>query len=94
MIKSHIILAAGWVVLCTLHSVFAALGFKQIAKKWMGRQYKFYRLYYTIFAFISFAVVMIYLFEIHSYRLFAMNAYTIISGSIISLACRRTAAGA
>ena len=85
MIKSHIILAAGWVVFCTLHSVFAALGFKQIAKKWMGRQYKFYRLYYTIFAFISFAIVMIYLFLMHSYRLFAINAYTIISGSIISL---------
>jgi protein-S-isoprenylcysteine O-methyltransferase Ste14 len=85
MIKSHIILAIGWILFCIAHSVFASLWFKQIAEQWMGRQYKFYRLYYTIFAFISFAVVMIYLFIMKSYRIVESNTAVTIAGAIVAL---------
>ncbi|MFI5186293.1 MAG: methyltransferase family protein [Chitinophagales bacterium] len=85
MVWSHFILASGWILFCALHSVFASLKFKQKAENRMGRQYKFYRLYYTFFALLSFAVIMIYLFNTRSYKLFVTGIYTTIPGSIISL---------
>ncbi len=84
MLNSHVILALGWILFCALHSVFASLRFKQFAEQRMSNQYKFYRLYYTIFAFISFAVIMIYLFTMNSYKLFAATRVTRISGSLIA----------
>ena len=51
----------------------------------MRKQYKFYRLYYTIFALGSFALIMIYLFAISSYKLFTIDWITIFSGSIVAV---------
>jgi len=84
MIMSHIILASGWVLFCAFHSVFASLRFKQVARRRMKGQYKFYRLYYTIFALAGFAAIMIYLFIIRSYKLFIISRITLISGSIVA----------
>jgi protein-S-isoprenylcysteine O-methyltransferase Ste14 len=85
MLQSHIILAAGWILFCIAHSVFASLRFKQFAGRWMGTQYKFYRFYYTIFAFISFAVIMIYLFTMKSFRIFESGTAVSIAGTIVAL---------
>jgi protein-S-isoprenylcysteine O-methyltransferase Ste14 len=84
MVLSHILLACSWSLYCLLHSLLAALWFKQIARRWMGRQYKFYRLYYTVFAFAGLVAIMIYLFTMSSYRLFAISTATIIMGSVIA----------
>jgi methanethiol S-methyltransferase len=84
MVRSHIILAAGWVLFCALHSVFASAKFKQFAKSHMGDHYSFYRLYYTLFALASLAAIMIYLFTVNSYKLFIPTKATIISGSFIA----------
>src|SRR4030095_3423469 len=80
MLNSHLILAAGWILFCAFHSVFASSTFKQWAAHNMGAQYKYYRLYYTLFAISSFAALIIYLLNINSYRLFATTKLTIMSG--------------
>ena len=84
MITSHIILASGWILYCTLHSIFASIRFKQIAGQRMGSQHKFFRLYYIIFAFAGFAAIMIHLVTISSYRLFIITPAATIIGSIVA----------
>jgi protein-S-isoprenylcysteine O-methyltransferase Ste14 len=83
MVTSHIVLGLGWILFCALHSIFAASKFKQIAERRMGRHYKFFRLYYTVFSFLSLAAIMILLFKMPSYQLFRSTAITIIIGSIL-----------
>jgi protein-S-isoprenylcysteine O-methyltransferase Ste14 len=85
MFQSHIILATGWILFCAFHSVFASLWFKQFAKRRMGNLYKYYRLYYTLFASLSFAVVMIYLFTMRSYKIFKSSVGISIGAGIITL---------
>lgn len=84
MLESHIILAVGWILFCAFHSVFASPKFKQLVERRMGNQYKYYRVYYTVFAFASFAAIMIYLFEMTSYKLFTSATGTIISGILMA----------
>ena len=84
MIKSHIILASGWILYCALHSLFASVKFKQFAEQRMRSQYKFFRLYYIIFAFAGLAVIMIRLVTMSSYRLFIITQATTIIGSIVT----------
>lgn len=50
----------------------------------MGKQFRFCRLYYTIFAVISFAIVILDLLLMPSYRLFRTNSFTIVCGTIVS----------
>jgi protein-S-isoprenylcysteine O-methyltransferase Ste14 len=85
MLQSHIILAAGWILFCAFHSVFASLWFKQIVRQWMGRQYEFYRFYYTLFASVSFAAIMIYLFTINSHKIFETHLPVNIAGMVIAM---------
>ena len=51
----------------------------------MGNHYKFYRLYYTLFAFIGFAGVLIYQFKIHSLKIFATNTASVIIGMAVTI---------
>jgi protein-S-isoprenylcysteine O-methyltransferase Ste14 len=85
MIASYTILTVAWILFCLLHSVFAALWFKEKAKKWMGDQFKFYRLYYTVFAFVSLAVIISILLITPAYPLFTKGTETLVSGCIVSI---------
>lgn len=51
----------------------------------MGKQYTFYRLYYTVFAFASLGVVLIMQVTTPPYALFIRNITTIAGGIAISL---------
>jgi methanethiol S-methyltransferase len=84
MIISHIILATAWILYCVLHSVLASSKFKQTASDKMRRQYKFYRLYYTVFAFAGFVLVLFYQITIPSYRIFIPNTVSLVLGIIIA----------
>jgi protein-S-isoprenylcysteine O-methyltransferase Ste14 len=86
MITSHIILVIAWTVYCILHSVFASSTFKQAASQRMGKQFKFYRLYYIIFAFAGLAAIIIYPFTFASYRFFVNTNTSITSGIIVTAA--------
>jgi methanethiol S-methyltransferase len=85
MLSTHIILAVAWILYCVLHSVFASLRFKQAMRRLIGAYFKFYRLYYTLFAFLGFAALIYYLLILPSYRVFQTNNYTLIAGGIVSL---------
>ena len=86
MITSHIILAIVWILYCILHSVFASPTFKQAANRWMGKQFKFYRLYYIIFAAVGLAGIVIYPFTFSSYQFFVISNATMITGIIVTAA--------
>lgn len=60
MIKSHLILAIAWMAFCILHSILAAGKVKRYLEKKMGKYFFMYRLFYTSFAFLSFAAIIIY----------------------------------
>src|SRR6266487_1425873 len=84
MLQSHMILAFGWILFCAFHTVFASLKFKQFAEPGMRSQYKFYRLYYTLFASASFILIMIYQFTITSYRIFVPSRLSLVTGIFIA----------
>jgi len=84
MIISHIIIATAWILYCVLHSVFASSKFKRFANDKMGRQYRLYRLYYSVFAFAGFVLLLFYQITIPSYRFFAPNALSLVLGMIIA----------
>src|SRR4051794_23604454 len=48
--KFHAFLLSFWVLYCVLHSVMAAVWFKETVIKITGRFYKYYRLFYSIIA--------------------------------------------
>jgi methanethiol S-methyltransferase len=86
MINSHVLLALAWILYCVLHSVFASSKFKRLANDKMRRQYKFYRLYYTVFAFAGFAIILFYQITMPTYRIFMPNTVSLVVGIIIALA--------
>lgn len=57
-----------------------------MAKRQMGYHYKFYRLYYTVFAFVNLAAVLIPMLVISSPELFTPSKKTIIGGSVVAVA--------
>ena len=85
MIRSLIILALGWILFCTLHSVFASLQFKQFAERRISSQYPFYRLYYTLFSLASFGLIILYQVSISSFQVFAPTRISLITGILITL---------
>ncbi len=94
MIKQHILLAVGWIIFCVLHSFLAGIIVKQKIAKSLGAFFKYYRLYYTLFAFISFTAIIIYQLSFFSPYLFSPGAisYTIgificITGVTIMMVC-------
>jgi protein-S-isoprenylcysteine O-methyltransferase Ste14 len=57
---AYLILVIFWVSFYFLHSFLASLNIKRKIKGMMGRQYIWYRLMYTLFAFIHFIAILIY----------------------------------
>jgi protein-S-isoprenylcysteine O-methyltransferase Ste14 len=94
VVKQHIVLAVGWIIFCVLHSLLASIRVKQKIAKSSGIFFKYYRLYYTLFAFITFTAVLIYQLKLSSPYVFSPNAisYTIgvfigITGLAIMIVC-------
>lgn len=96
MVQQHILLASGWILFCALHSILASPQIKQELKKHSSHLHKYYRLYYTIFAFISLAALLYFQIRMPSLFLFEKNkiftiagAFIILCGSIIMGICIR-----
>lgn len=83
MIKTHIILAVAWIIYCILHSVFASVWFKQKAAKWLGKNFTYYRFFYSLFATVTFFVIVIYHFSIETKRIFSPGLVLQIIGGIL-----------
>ena len=94
VVKQHLILALAWIIFCVLHSLLASISLKQwLAKNW-GAAFKYYRLYYTLFASVSFIAVLIYQVLLPSPFIFSPNlvSYAVgclagISGLIVMTIC-------
>lgn len=74
-----------WIIYCVLHSVLASQAVKKIMQQRM-KNYKWYRLWYTIIAFLFLVALIYYQIRIPTLQLFALNNFVIIAGSIISFA--------
>ena len=86
MVKQHIVLAAGWVLFCVLHSLLASIPVKQWVAKRTGKAFKYYRLYYTLFAVAGFAAIIIYQLFLFSPYVFSPTVGSYATGSFIGVA--------
>lgn len=81
----HLILGIGWIFFCVLHSLLASISLKQwLAKKW-GTAFRYYRLYYTLLAFISFTAVLVYQILLSSPFIFSPTLLSYIAGILIGI---------
>ena len=69
--EQHFILAVLWIVFCVLHSFLASIKVKQWIAKRSGGFFRYFRLYYTLFAFINFAGVLFYQIKLPSPDVFS-----------------------
>ncbi len=81
----HIILGFLWLGFCALHSLLASPKVKKIAERLLRQQFKFYRLYYSLFAFISLVSILLFLLNTPSVFLYKKTLLSNISGSVIGL---------
>lgn len=83
MLFQHIILAGLWSLYCVLHSVLAGVGFKKQARKIFGKSYRYYRLFYTLFAALSLAAVILYQVSISSPKLYDPSTESNVVGGVL-----------
>lgn len=85
MLFHHILLAVLWILYGVLHSVMANLRFKNAVRKRMGKSFRYYRLFYTVFAAVSLAALVLYQLSIPGKNLFHPTPATWIIGGSFSL---------
>src|SRR5882724_486658 len=66
MNKDHWILLGGWFLFASLHSLMAAECFRKACRNAMGRWFIYYRLLYSLFAFLTMGAVLAWQFMIIS----------------------------
>ena len=82
---SHIILAALWIGYCVLHSLFASLIFKKWMECRMDKHFKFYRLYYILFALIILVGILFFQVSLSQKVIFKSNCFTLAFGGLVSI---------
>jgi methanethiol S-methyltransferase len=85
MVINHIILAMLWIIYCVLHSVLASDRIKQILRKKL-KSYKWYRLWYTLFAFVFLVVLIYYQIQISTIEFFHPANFIFVAGIVLSAA--------
>jgi protein-S-isoprenylcysteine O-methyltransferase Ste14 len=75
-----------WILYCILHSVLASGTVKKFAEKKIRKSFKYYRLFYTLFAFAGFVFIIYYQIIISSVHLFAVTPLLLIIGFITMIA--------
>jgi methanethiol S-methyltransferase len=74
MNSEHIFLALFWFLYCVTHSLLADPGWKENMQSFLGKGFRFYRLAYTIFAFLGLAGIVIYQYQLNSPLLFQSSS--------------------
>jgi len=82
---SHITLAILWILYCLLHSVMASERFKSIAQRKMKKDFRLFRLYYNLFAALSFVAIVLYQLTTQSSLLFIPVVFSISAGILIGM---------
>jgi methanethiol S-methyltransferase len=85
MLISHIILAFYWILYCFLHSLLADLGFKKNMQVLLGKGFRYYRLGYTLFAFIGLGLIIWYQYQLPVIYIFEADTLLLAAGAIISV---------
>jgi len=83
MLLNHILLACFWIVYCLMHSVLADLTIKEKVEKILRKSYKYYRLMYAIFAFVSLIAILLFAILMRSFLLYQGKTFLLIIGIII-----------
>lgn len=78
-------MAIAWILFCVLHSLLAHVDFKKWAAKKIKNSFRYYRLYYSIFAALSFMAVLAYQLRIPAVLLFKPTIFTQAAGVAIGL---------
>jgi protein-S-isoprenylcysteine O-methyltransferase Ste14 len=86
MILYHLILALLWMLYCFLHSLLASLGFKKMVQRVSGKGYQYYRLYYTLFAFLSLAALIYFGVSIPTIQIFRPPVFILAIGYLFTIA--------
>jgi len=86
MLIGHLFLAVLWIMYCVLHSVLAARSVKQKLKASMNQNFKYYRLVYTVFAFVFFAAILYYEIRLPTIQFFNRVQLVFYSGILIGSA--------
>lgn len=82
MVGPHLFCALLWILFCVLHSVLASGTVKRKTQAALPSFYPYYRLAYTLFAFLSLAVVAWYQWNMETTLLYAPNTFTNILGAL------------
>jgi methanethiol S-methyltransferase len=85
MVANHIILAILWIVYGVLHSVLAATNVKQWAQHTLHIPAAYYRIVYTLFAFISLVLLVWFQLSLPTTDVFPTNRFSIAAGWLIGI---------
>ena len=82
-----------WILYCVVHSLLADVSVKSFIQKITGKWFRYYRITYSLFAFITLAAILYYQFSISSSLLFVsslkyfVGAILILPGLYIMAVC-------
>jgi protein-S-isoprenylcysteine O-methyltransferase Ste14 len=82
---NHIILASLWVLYCVLHSLLASISVKNRVRQLAGKNFRYYRLFYTLFAALFLVLLVYYQLSLQSEKLFQLTVPTILLGAVLGL---------
>ena len=86
MLFDHVLLALLWITYCVLHSWLATRECKLWMQKKLKKGFKYYRLGYTLFAFLSLVPVVYYQIKLPTIRMFTPGFFILLMGSLIGAA--------
>jgi methanethiol S-methyltransferase len=83
---AHILLAVGWLAYGFVHSLMASLSAKNFVKKTVPQAASYYRIFYNIFATLTFILLIYYQFQIEKTRLWNPSlSMTVIGGGLAGI---------
>lgn len=86
MLFDHVLLALLWITYCVLHSWLASRQCKLWMQKQLKKGFKYYRLGYTLFAFVSLVPILYYQISLPTIRMFTPGLVVLLFGCLIAAA--------
>jgi protein-S-isoprenylcysteine O-methyltransferase Ste14 len=86
MLLNHVILGVCWGFYCFLHSFLASLPVKQRLQRSVGKQYRYYRLFYTVFAAVSLGALVVFQIALPTSDVFTPTTATKMLGWLVMVA--------
>lgn len=80
----YLILSLGWLFFYVSHTLLASLNIKRKVKAWMGKGYKWYRLFYSLFATLVFFALFLIAGAIEPIWLLASSTLTTYLGFMLA----------